>query len=122
MSKLITDDCVSSLVNNHIGKTDISDIGDGTVTGAIKTLDAKIKYTEIITQLSEFSYVRLTERFNFTPKNTLAAYVIDGLPDTNVVGIPYTYNGMLFLKVQDLEGTASYANYQVRIGVIYLEN
>ena len=28
MSKLITNDCVSSLVNNHIGKTDISDIGE----------------------------------------------------------------------------------------------
>lgn len=41
MSKLITNDCVSSLVNNHIGKTDISDIGDGTITGAISGINAR---------------------------------------------------------------------------------
>ena len=29
MSKIVTDDCMSSLVNNHIGKTDISSIGGG---------------------------------------------------------------------------------------------
>ena len=29
MSKLITDDCVLSLVDKHVGKTDISSIGGG---------------------------------------------------------------------------------------------
>ena len=41
MSKIITNDCVSSLVNTHIGKTDISDIGDGTITGAISGINAR---------------------------------------------------------------------------------
>lgn len=42
MSKLITDECISSFITNHYGKTDISTIGDGTVTGAISTLNTNI--------------------------------------------------------------------------------
>ena len=121
MSKLITDDCVSSLVNNHIGKTDISGIGDGTVTGAIKTLDTKIKYTEIVTKLNNYSFISLTEQFEFTPQNTLAVYIIDGIPDINVEATLYTYNGMLYIKVQNREHTLDYPSYDVRVGIIYLE-
>ena len=29
MSKIITDDCFKSFINNHVGKTDISHIGGG---------------------------------------------------------------------------------------------
>lgn len=29
MSKLVTDECITSLVENHIGKENISDIGGG---------------------------------------------------------------------------------------------
>ena len=29
MSKLVTDECITSLVENHIGKANISDIGGG---------------------------------------------------------------------------------------------
>lgn len=43
MSKLITDDCISSLVDKHVGKTDISGVGDGTITGAISSLNSMIK-------------------------------------------------------------------------------
>ena len=38
MSKLVTDECITSLVENHIGKENISDIGGGTLTGAISEL------------------------------------------------------------------------------------
>lgn len=41
MSKLVTDECITSLVENHIGKENISDIGGGTLTGAISELGTK---------------------------------------------------------------------------------
>lgn len=43
MSKLITDDCVLSLVDKHVGKTDISGVGDGTITGAISSLNSGLQ-------------------------------------------------------------------------------
>lgn len=39
MSKIITDDCFKSFINNHVGKTDISHIGGGTITSAINFLN-----------------------------------------------------------------------------------
>lgn len=42
MSKIITDDCMKSFISNHYGKTNISKIGDGTVTGAIDYLNKKL--------------------------------------------------------------------------------
>lgn len=42
MSKLITDDCITSFITNHLGKTDISTIGDGTITGAISTINKRV--------------------------------------------------------------------------------
>lgn len=42
MSQLITDECITSFIKNHLGKTDISGIGDGTVTGALKTLNTEL--------------------------------------------------------------------------------
>ena len=42
MSKLITDDCIKSFISKHYGKTSISGIGDGTVTGAISALNTKM--------------------------------------------------------------------------------
>lgn len=39
MSKIITDDCFKSFIDNHYGKVDISDIGGGTATSAIRTLN-----------------------------------------------------------------------------------
>lgn len=121
MSKLITDDCVSSLVDKHVGKTDISGVGDGTITGAISSLNSMIKYTEIVTDLNEYSFVSLTEQFNFTPQNTFAVYIIDGIPNVNVEATLYTYNGMLYAKIQNREHTLDYAGYGIRLGIIYLE-
>ena len=43
MSKLVTDDCVSSLVDKHVGKTNISGVGDGTITGAISSLNSGLQ-------------------------------------------------------------------------------
>ena len=42
MSKLITDDCIKSFISKHYGKTSISGIGDGTVTGAISALNTNL--------------------------------------------------------------------------------
>lgn len=39
MSKLITNECMKSFISNHYGKVDISDIGGGTATSAIRTLN-----------------------------------------------------------------------------------
>lgn len=39
-NKIVTDDCISSFISKHYGKTSISGIGDGTVTGAISTLNS----------------------------------------------------------------------------------
>lgn len=42
MSQLITDKCITSFIKNHFGKTDISKIGDGTVTGALSSLNTEL--------------------------------------------------------------------------------
>ena len=41
-NKLVTDDCITSFIKNHYGKTSISGIGDGTVTGAISALNTNM--------------------------------------------------------------------------------
>lgn len=42
-NKIVTDDCIQSFITKHYGKTSISGIGDGTVTGAISTLNSNMK-------------------------------------------------------------------------------
>ena len=102
MGKLVTNECISSFITNHYGKTDISTIGDGTVTGAISSLNSNLNN---ILHIKRVTRDNLTiakgadDYFNFEApiENGYARSIISvsaGNATTNGYGASYfLYNG-----------------------------
>ena len=118
----ITDALATRALAQKIGSTDISSIGDGTVTGALSTLNSrsnvKVNTLEIIT--NQYSNAELYNH-GYTPENTIAAHVVGGITEANVIAKLYTYNGLLLASIGNPGSDATtYPGIRVKLKILHI--
>lgn len=78
----------------------------------------KVDVLEIIT--NQYSNVDLYN-YGYNVENTLAAYVIGGITEANIVAKLYTYNGLLVASISDPSTeTTKYPNIRVKLKILHI--
>lgn len=78
----------------------------------------KVDTLEIITD--QYSNIDLYNH-GYNAENTLAAHVIGGITEANIVIKLYTYNGLLVASISDPgTGTTKYPNIRVKLRILHI--
>ena len=77
----------------------------------------KVDTLEIITD--QYSNIDLYNH-GYNAENTLAAYVIGGIAEVNIVAKLYTYNGLLVASISVPGTGTTYPNTRVKLRVLHI--
>ena len=78
-----------------------------------------VKLDEKVVTTNEYSLIDLGQ-YGYTPRNTLATYIIDGIPNANVVARLYNYNDGLMCRIVNEGSGAAYNNTPVRLIILHI--
>ena len=77
----------------------------------------KVDILEITT--NQYSNIDLYN-YGYNVNNTLAVYIIDGLPSANAFAKLYTYNGLLVASIVGSNLTTTYPNTKVKLKILHI--
>lgn len=80
--------------------------------------NVKVDTLEIIT--NQYSNAELYNH-GYTPENTIAAHVVGGITEANVIAKLYTYNGLLLAGIGDPGSYATtYPGIRVKLKILHI--